>query len=174
MDVTDEKISEKTPAPRARIGEVSMPLIAQWIVSLAVCVVCCAILFVVFAVYIVNIHEKITVLTLKADLVSERNILLQNRLAMIEAEKMTLRHKGAAMPTPHAAPPQAPLITPPSLEMPPPPVAPAPSLQDSLPGSLSEPQALDFSIPIPPPSDGIKVPSDLPMIDAIETPPTSD
>jgi hypothetical protein len=47
-------------------------LMAQWIVSLAVSVVCCAVLFVVFAGYIVDIHDSLNLTKVRLEVAQER------------------------------------------------------------------------------------------------------
>jgi len=55
-------------------------LVAQWITSLAISVICCAVLFVVFAGYIVDLHESVNLLTIKNEVLAERLQLVQTEL----------------------------------------------------------------------------------------------
>ncbi len=50
---------------------VQVHFIGQWITSLAISVICCAILFVVFAGYMVGLYEKTNLLEARADIMRE-------------------------------------------------------------------------------------------------------
>ena len=57
--------------------------IAQWITSLAISVVCCAILFVVFAGYIVKLHEKTNIAEVRLEVLMSRHNQLQSDVAQL-------------------------------------------------------------------------------------------
>lgn len=57
--------------------------IAQWITSLAISVVCCAILFVVFAGYIVKLHEKTNIAEVRLEVLTERHNQLQSEVMQL-------------------------------------------------------------------------------------------
>ncbi len=63
----------------------SMPnhAITQWITSLAISVICCAILFIVFAGYIVRIQETMNLLSLRVELLKERNDNMTHEISML-------------------------------------------------------------------------------------------
>ncbi|MDX9689223.1 MAG: hypothetical protein EOM37_00410 [Proteobacteria bacterium] len=46
--------------------------VAQWITSLAISVICCAILFIVFAGYIVNLHDKANLQEVRVEMLKDR------------------------------------------------------------------------------------------------------
>ncbi|HAX92320.1 MAG TPA: hypothetical protein DCY07_09025 [Rhodospirillaceae bacterium] len=48
-------------------------MVAQWITSLAVSIICCAVLFIIFAGYIVQLHDETNLLSLKVSLLDDRN-----------------------------------------------------------------------------------------------------
>ena len=66
--------------------------LSQWIVSLAISVVCCAGLFVVFAVYIMDLHKDSMRLSLRMDDLKDKQVMLSNEVDV-------LRHP-AGMPAP--------------------------------------------------------------------------
>ena len=51
---------------------------SQWIVSLAISIVCCAGLFVIFAGYLMQLHDQSSVTTVRLEALQER----QNQLSM--------------------------------------------------------------------------------------------
>jgi len=59
-------------------------IVAQWITSLAISVVCCAILFIVFAGYIVDLHDSGNLISVKLELLQERHALLQSEVAALK------------------------------------------------------------------------------------------
>lgn len=59
-------------------------IIAQWITSLAIAVICCAILFVVFATYIVDLHAANNLLTVRFEAMHDRVTYLQNEIAVLK------------------------------------------------------------------------------------------
>lgn len=52
--------------------------IAQWITSLAISVICCAVLFVVFAGYIVDLHEATNLTSVRLEVLMERHNQMAN------------------------------------------------------------------------------------------------
>ena len=58
-------------------------VIAQWITSLAISVVCCAILFIVFAGYIVKVQEANNLLTVKIEYLEERYRMLSDEVTRV-------------------------------------------------------------------------------------------
>lgn len=54
----------------------------QWIVSLAISVVCCAVLFFVFALYILNVHDKTLLANIRLEVLQDRH---QQVSAKVEA-----------------------------------------------------------------------------------------
>ncbi len=63
----------------------SMPnhAITQWITSLAISVICCAILFIVFAGYIVRIHDETNLLSLRVELLKERHDSMSHEISIL-------------------------------------------------------------------------------------------
>lgn len=59
-------------------------IVAQWITSLALSVICCAILFIVFAGYIVDLHESQNLLTVRLEVLMERHNQLQSELLALK------------------------------------------------------------------------------------------
>lgn len=115
-------------------------IVAQWITSLAISVICCAILFIVFAGYIVQLHETTNLLTIKVELLQERNTQLSN--------EMTMMRKGPVVQINGVAPgtltvtPQANVITTPPAPDAQPPQMPAPA--------MVQPAATPQPVPTPP------------------------
>lgn len=68
-------------------------LIAQWITSLAISVICCAILFVVFASYILNVQNDLNIATVRIEVLQEKN-------AQLSSEMDFVRRRLAALPAP--------------------------------------------------------------------------
>lgn len=58
--------------------------VAQWITSLAISVVCCAVLFVVFAGYIVKIHEQANIAEVRVEVLTERVSKLQSEVMLLQ------------------------------------------------------------------------------------------
>ena len=56
---------------------------AQWIVSLAISIICCACLFVVLAIYITNQHNAVSGIALRIDLLAQRQDRLASDLDLI-------------------------------------------------------------------------------------------
>ncbi|MGE4351427.1 MAG: hypothetical protein AB7E52_04475 [Bdellovibrionales bacterium] len=59
-------------------------IVAQWITSLAISVVCCAILFIVFAGYIVELHDTTNLLSVKLEVLQERHNQLNSELTLLK------------------------------------------------------------------------------------------
>lgn len=74
-------------------------IVAQWITSLAISVICCAVLFIVFAGYIVELHDSTNLLSVKVELLQERNTMLQNEVAALKRTPVVQIN---GMPTPAA------------------------------------------------------------------------
>lgn len=77
-------------------------VIAQWITSLAISVICCAILFIVFAGYIVDLHERTNLEMIKIEVLQERISQLQSEITFIKRTPVV--HINTAPPP---LPPQA-------------------------------------------------------------------
>lgn len=80
-------------------------VLSQWIVSLAVSVVCCAVLFLVFARYIVEIHAS-------SSLAMVRIEALQDRQSQLVAELDALRRPIPVTYTKSAVPEVQPVVPP--------------------------------------------------------------
>jgi len=95
-------------------------LVAQWITSLAISVVCCAVLFIVFAGYIVDLHEVTNLQTVKLELLLERHNQIQNEIAYLKRTPMVQINGVNGTPTVQSVPqqpveaPAAPAVVPPS------------------------------------------------------------
>ncbi len=89
-------------------------LIAQWITSLAISVICCAVLFVVFAGYIVDLHSAINLATVRLEVVQEKDRHLMSEIAMLKRYLPQPPSLAAAAPGPEQsiAPPEAPVPEP--------------------------------------------------------------
>jgi phosphate/sulfate permease len=61
-------------------------VVGQWIVSLAISIVCCAILFLLFSTYIVDIKER-------ANMTEIRLELLQEKYNQLATDMKAMRHK---------------------------------------------------------------------------------
>lgn len=88
---------------------------SQWIVSLAISVICCAILFLMFAVYMLSLQEKIGIVAIKLESVEQR----QGQLA---TDINAIRHPIQVQISGVGTSPAAPAIPAPApvAEMPPP------------------------------------------------------
>ena len=71
-----------------------------WITSLAISVTCCAVLFVVFAGYVVSMKEDLALARLRLDMTDQR-------LSLVNSELENLYHRAAPMVTPTSAAPAA-------------------------------------------------------------------
>lgn len=88
-------------------------LIAQWITSLAISVICCAVLFVVFAGYIVDLHNSINLATVRLEVIQEKNNQILSDLNALRRGLIPQAALPPSLPMPPpspevAAPPQPP------------------------------------------------------------------
>lgn len=88
-------------------------IVAQWITSLAISVVCCAVLFIVFAGYIVDLHDTTNLLTVKLEVLQERHNQLASELTLIKRPTV-VQITGAPAQAPAAAPSPDAATTPPA------------------------------------------------------------
>lgn len=58
-------------------------LVAQWITSIAISVVCCAVLFVVFAGYIVDLNTSIKLMTVRLEVSQENQVQLLTEIGSL-------------------------------------------------------------------------------------------
>ena len=72
-----------------------------WITSLAISVVCCAVLFVIFAGYVVSIKEDLSMARLRGDMAEQRLNLVNTQIEMLFRRTAGLAVAGA----PKLAPP---------------------------------------------------------------------
>lgn len=93
----------------------------QWVLSLAITIVCCAIFFLVFAGYFLRVQERLIEMQVRVELNDSRIAALENNYLFM-AQRAALAPPPAPIPVPqHAAP------TPPVPSAAPPPEAPAES-----------------------------------------------
>lgn len=78
--------------------------IAQWIVSLAISVICCAILFVIFASYIFDLNEKVAMSNAQLSALQESTNLVLTELKQMRAAVPTTIPTEAATQTPVVMP----------------------------------------------------------------------
>lgn len=64
-------------------GTMQAQLVSQWITSLAISVVCCSVLFIVFAGYIVQLHETTNLLTVRVEMIRDRQNYVEDDLAVM-------------------------------------------------------------------------------------------
>ena len=81
-------------------------IIAQWITSLAISVICCAILFIVFAGYIVELHDTTNLISVKLEVLQERHNQLLSEVNNIKRTPVVQINS--------VAPPAAPPVTTPA------------------------------------------------------------
>lgn len=92
----------------------SAQLVAQWITSLAISVICCAVLFVVFAGYLVDMHSSINLATVRLEVVQEKCNQMASEIAILKKNVLLQpQQAGAAQPPvqAEAPPPEAPPST---------------------------------------------------------------
>ena len=82
--------------------------IAWWIISLAISVICCAILFVVFASYLMGIKDNLYALKLRMDMAEQQDNHMSNdidyiRHHMAPQQIQIMPAQGAPAVTPEAA-----------------------------------------------------------------------
>ncbi len=58
-------------------------LVSQWITSLAISVVCCSVLFIVFAGYIVQLHESVNLQSVRIEMLLDRQNHLERDMATL-------------------------------------------------------------------------------------------
>jgi len=58
-------------------------LVSQWITSLAISVVCCSVLFIVFAGYIIQLHENNNLLTVRLEMLNDRQNQVETDMAAL-------------------------------------------------------------------------------------------
>ncbi len=75
-------------------------IVAQWITSLAISVVCCAVLFIVFAGYIVELHDTTNLLTVKLEVLQERHNQLNSELTLMKRPTVVQISNGTAKAAP--------------------------------------------------------------------------
>lgn len=86
--------------------------LAQWIISLGVSVVCCAVLFIVFATYIMNVHDKAAITAIRLEIMQDRqNQMVAQIDAIIRAMPQSVRGQNV-MPSQPAAPADGVRLTP--------------------------------------------------------------
>ncbi|MDD5585509.1 MAG: hypothetical protein PHY92_00940 [Alphaproteobacteria bacterium] len=124
-------------------------LTSQWITSLAISVVCCAALFLVFAGYMMDLHEKTGWITSRLEFYMERQNQLTTEVDILRRQALVMPLAPAAVPpsvpnaAPNVAPPPAvqpnaaqPVETPaPSAMKPVPPAPSAPAMQPAPPAA---------------------------------------
>jgi hypothetical protein len=81
-------------------------IVAQWITSLAISVVCCAVLFIVFAGYIVELHDTTNLLTVKLEVLQERHNHLVSEVGMIKRPTVVNVNNGLQTPPPPQTSPE--------------------------------------------------------------------
>lgn len=63
-------------------------IVAQWITSLAISVICCAVLFVVFASYIVELNETHNLMVVKVEAMQEKISLMHNEMSVLKRQPL--------------------------------------------------------------------------------------
>ena len=110
-----------------------------WLVSIAVSVVCCAVLFVLFASYLVEMKADLKDSATRINLVEEREDRILSELETMN--KRGLASAPVAAPAP-AAPASAPVVEPPA--------TPAPSAETPSPQVPAMPAPAEVTTPAPP------------------------
>ncbi len=127
--------------------EEQQKVISQWIISLGVSVVCCATLFIVFAVYIMNVSDKATLANLRLEILQERQHQIVADIDYIRRTMVQRQQPVMAMPQYQTGQPEP---------MPAPPVGETPyGMQPSQPAHPAAPMALPEVAPpsmAPPPA----------------------
>ncbi|MDD2325220.1 MAG: hypothetical protein PHW63_04345 [Alphaproteobacteria bacterium] len=126
-------------------------IIAQWITSLAISVICCAILFIVFAGYIVKLQESNNLLTVKIEYLEERYKTLADEVARVHRAPQIVQIMARPPVSVGEAPMAVPtLLAPDEAGMLPAPAAPAASAAPTASGG-AEPKAAMPHAPSPSP-----------------------
>ncbi len=79
--------------------------VSQWIVSLAISIICCAVLFLVGASYIFTLNEKVTLATVKVELLQARQSQLIAELDALRRPIPVTTNAPAVAPTTVPTPP---------------------------------------------------------------------
>ncbi len=79
-------------------------VVSQWIVSLAVSVVCCATLFIVFAIYIMNLSDKTTLVGLRLEIIQQRQQQIVTDIDYIRRTMVQLPQLVQTSHAPHVLP----------------------------------------------------------------------
>lgn len=88
-------------------------IVAQWITSLAISVVCCAVLFIVFAGYIVELHDTTNLLTVKLEVLQERHNQLNSEITLMKRPTVVqINNESATKQVVPASEPQTPAASP--------------------------------------------------------------
>ena len=103
-------------------------IVAQWITSLAISVICCAVLFIVFAGYIVELQSSNNLLTVKLEHLEERHTMLMNEFMLMKRPPQIVQMQPPAALAPPQTQPVAPAASP---ELAVSPSAPAPAAAPS-------------------------------------------
>ncbi len=91
----------------------------QWVVSIAITVVCCALFFLFFAGYFLSTQEKLIEMQVRSEMQEARMNILENNLLMFG-------QRSAMLPITPAVPVPAPVTARPAVQAAPPSPAPAP------------------------------------------------
>ncbi|MDD3287999.1 MAG: hypothetical protein PHX43_03215 [Alphaproteobacteria bacterium] len=86
----------------AENSSMSVNSTVQWIVSLAVSIVCCACLFVVLAFYITDQHIAMSSVSLRMDLLQQRQDRFANELDLLRRQPPVAQNNNAAPAAPAA------------------------------------------------------------------------
>lgn len=84
-------------------------LMGQWIISLAISIVCCAVIFVIFAAYIMNLHSELSVNTVRIEMVREQQKQMAAELYLLRRPiQIQVSNQNQPAPPPGGAPAGAP------------------------------------------------------------------
>lgn len=86
-------------------GSLQGQLVSQWITSLAIAVVCCSVLFIVFAGYIVQLHETANLLTVRIEMMRDRQNHLESEMAQLRRTPVVQLTTGPQVVEPTEPPP---------------------------------------------------------------------
>lgn len=73
-------------------------VLSQWIISLAVSIVCCAVLFLVFARYIVDLHESSSLAMVRIEALQDRQIRLVSEVETLR-RPVPIAYVNSVIPT---------------------------------------------------------------------------
>ncbi len=82
----------------------SSQIIAQWIASIAVSVICCAILFVVFAGYIVDLKDAVNLMSFRLEVAQENQVQLLSEIKSLRKALEAQNVVPSPSPSAQAAP----------------------------------------------------------------------